>query len=29
MTKKGHAGFERALRRYGRFIGKPAELRAP
>ena len=29
MTKKGHAGFERALRRYGRFIGKPAELREP
>jgi hypothetical protein len=28
MTKKGHAGFERALRRYGAFIGKPVELRA-
>ena len=28
MTKKGHAGFERALRRYGEFVGKPVELRA-
>lgn len=28
MTKKGHAGFERALRRYGDFAGKPVELRA-
>ena len=27
MTKKGHAGFERAIRGYGRFIGKPVELR--
>jgi len=27
MTKKGHAGFERALRRYGEFVGKPVELR--
>ncbi|MCU1409773.1 MAG: hypothetical protein JWR04_480 [Rhodoglobus sp.] len=27
MTKKGRAGLERALRRYGEFIGKPVELR--
>jgi hypothetical protein len=27
MTKKGHAGFERALGRYGDFVGKPIELR--
>ncbi len=27
MTKKGHAGFERALTRYSEFVGKPVELR--
>jgi len=27
MTKKGHAGFERAIRGYGRFVGKAVELR--
>jgi len=27
MTKKGYAGFERALQHYGRFVGKPVELR--
>lgn len=27
MTKKGHAGFERAIKRYGAFVGKPVELR--
>ena len=28
MTKKGHAGFERAIKRYGEFVGKPVEIRA-
>ncbi len=27
MTKKSRAGFARALRRYGEFVGKPVELR--
>ena len=27
MTKKGHAGFERAIQHYGRFVGKLVELR--
>jgi len=27
LTKKGEAGFARAMRRYGEFIGKPVELR--